>query len=83
VIAADEIRQVKVTFNSLFNRVGFQRFQIHKFQHGNMARLQNYRTSMTGLECLRPAADANAPAVARCQAGEIIFGARGDEVVAL
>src|ERR1700722_13894593 len=47
-----------------------------------MARRQNHRTGVTRLECFCPASHADAPAVAGRQAGEIIFGARRDQVVA-
>ena len=69
--------------HSGFDRMGFQRFQIHKLQHGDVAGFQHDGTGLAGFERLRPAPHANAPAVAGCQAGEIVFGARRDEVVAL
>jgi len=72
-----------VAKNSVLHRVGFQRFQIHEFQDGNVAGFQHYGTGVTRFKRLRPAPHANAPAVAGRQTGEIVFGARGDKVVAL
>ena len=74
---------IGVAERSVIDRVGFQRFQIHEFQHGDMAGFQHDGTGVTGFGRLRPAPHADAPAVAGRQAGEIIFGARRDEVVAL
>ena len=72
-----------VVKNSLLHRMRFQRFQIHEFQHGDVAGFQHHGTRVTGFERLRPTPHADAPAVAGCQAGEIVFGARRDEVVTL
>ena len=69
--------------SSVFRRVGFERFQIHKFQHGNVAGCQHDGAGVAGFERLRPTPHADAPAVAFRQAVEIVFGARRDEVVAL
>ena len=35
-----------VAKNSFFYRVGFQRFQIHEFQHGDVAGFQHHRTGV-------------------------------------
>jgi hypothetical protein len=69
--------------HSVFDRVGFQRIQIHEFQHRDVTRLQHNRTGLAGFKGLRPTPHADAPTVAGRQAGKIIFGAGRDEVVAL
>ena len=72
-----------VAKNSVLHRVGFQRFHVHEFQHGDVAGFQHHGTRVAGFERFRPAPHADAPAVAGRQAGEIVFGAWRDEVVAL
>lgn len=69
--------------NSIFDRVSFECIQLHELQHGDMARLQHHRTGLACFKRLGPAPHTNAPAIAGRQAGEIVFGARRDEVVAL
>ena len=63
--------------------MGFQRFQIHEFQHGDVARLQHDWTSLAGFKRLCPATHTNTPAVTFGQAGKIILGSRRDEIIAL
>jgi len=71
-----------VAKNSVLHRVGFERFQVHEFQHREVAGFQHHGARVAGFERLRPTPHADAPAVAGRQAGEIVFGARRDEVVA-
>ena len=51
------------------------------FECGLVGRLQDDGCAMAGIEGLLPARGANAPAVARCEPGETVFGHRGAEVV--
>ena len=72
-----------VVGRSGFDRVGFQRFQVHEFQHRDVARFQHDGARVAGFKRLRPASHADAPAVVGRQTGEIVFRARREEVVAL
>lgn len=62
--------------------VGAEVFDGDEFEGAEVGGFEDDGWGVAGVEGLGPAADAEAPGVAGFQAGEVVFGARGGEVVA-
>lgn len=56
-------------------------FEVHEFEGGGVGGLEDHGRGATGFESLDPAGDAEAPAVAGLEAGEIVFRGGGGQVV--
>ena len=58
-------------------------FEVDEFCYGGVCGLEDDFWSLAGLLGFLPAKEAEAPAVAWFETGELVFGARGGEVISL
>lgn len=61
--------------------MGLQILEIHKFQRGDVGRMQDHGWRDAGLERFTPPQNTQAPSVARLQARKLILRNRGDQIV--